>query len=226
MSDNRLLKKGRFIGLLSIFILAALIAVQILASFHFHVVSTDPNIKKFSNAVPFFKINFNRTLSTSNVKVTSSPSIISSYSVSGKTLDLSLLPLSVGKTYAITLQSIADSRNQTITNQVFSFVAQAINPSGLPTDQRQAILRNQESYPAVQSNPIFKYLPYQTLSYSLTGQINGPEVIVNAKLYIDEAEVSNEMEAVAQTKQEVISYIQSIGLNPSNYNIVYTVVTP
>lgn len=116
------------------------LAYQLFLSFHFHVVSTNPNTKQVGSISPFFRVNFNKTLSNDNLSVTSNPDAISSYKVSGKTLDIDLAnPLTVDKTYTITIESISAKDGSRITNKSFTFKAQDIDFEDLPQDQQDAI---------------------------------------------------------------------------------------
>ncbi len=114
----------------------------------FHVVSTNPNINDMATVTPFFKINFNKQLSKSGVSISSSPSIISSYAISGKQLILNLdTPTITNTHYTITVHSIHDQQNVYLHNLVFPFTPTYIAYSELPTDQRNALLKEQLNSP-------------------------------------------------------------------------------
>lgn len=74
-------------------------------------------------------------------------------------------------------------------------------------------------------DPIFKYIPHSTLDYSLTGASNGGQALLTAQLFLTAVDQSNPDVATAQYKQEVLDYINSVGLDPSKYTITYTTVS-
>lgn len=218
-------------------ILSVLIVVfllyQAVRSQQFHVVNTNPSISNVATASPFFKVNFNKTLSKNDVSVVSSYSIISSYEVQGKTLIINLnTPLTTKRTYYIKINSISDTNRHKISSKAFVFVPKDVPSKDLPADQGQAILRKQGNYypssPA--SDPIIAHLPYSTLDFSLsfqyaTGSGNNSGLVLQAQLLIAPGVVGAEATTAAdQYKQEVIDYIKSLDLDPTKYNIQYQVV--
>jgi len=75
---------------------------------------------------------------------------------------------------------------------------------------------------------MLSHLPYRTTDFSLTadfvsGQNNQPKLTIDAKILLSQADMSSQDQAVALYKQEVLNYINSLGLNPSNYTINYSV---
>ena len=194
----------------------------------FHVVSTNPPVNAVSSVAPFFKINFNKTLIASSVKISSYPNVIGSYTVDGKTIDVSLLSLNLAVPYRINVVYAESTNHAVIKNQVFYFVTKDISANDLPKDQQQAILKNQQVYPTVESDPIIKDLPHATLNYTLTAHIikevnNQSKLVLEAQIQLSQADNGNQAAAVANYKQQIISYIQSLGLDPNNYTIDYTV---
>jgi len=196
----------------------------------FHIVSTDPPVSRVSNSIPFFNINFNKPLVSKSLKITSSPDIISSYNVSGKAIDISLKPLTVNQAYTITINSLAATDNETIQNKSLRFVAQYISPQDLPNDQKQAILHNQENYSSPADNPIVGHLPHSTLNFILSAQVttgtnSKPSLVLQAQILLAPGVTGATAAAdINQYKQDVLSYIQSLGLNPAQYNIQYQIV--
>jgi hypothetical protein len=73
------------------------------------------------------------------------------------------------------------------------------------------------------TDPIVQYLPHSTLDYNLTIE-SSDKKILNAQLFLSGADQSNASAATALYKQEVVDYITSVGLNPADYTINYTVV--
>lgn len=77
--------------------------------------------------------------------------------------------------------------------------------------------------PSVKTDPMFDYLPHSTLDYTLTATVDSSnKTILNAQLFLTEADQADPSAALAQYKQEVVEYIQSVGLNPNSYTINYT----
>jgi hypothetical protein len=211
-------------------VLVVWIAFRTVTAFTFHVVSTNPKTNQVSNAVPFFDINFNKTLLSTSVFLTSSPNIISTYTVTGKAIDISLKPLTVNTRYTITVKSVSSTNHNVLSNKVISFTTKSISPSDLPEDQQQAILRKQADYSTPADNPITAYLPYSTLDFILnpfvTTDASGKSALILQAQILLGPGVSGAAAATetAQYEQEVVDYIRSLGFNPSNYTIQYQVV--
>jgi hypothetical protein len=76
-------------------------------------------------------------------------------------------------------------------------------------------------------DPLLTALPYNTLSYNLTGgfQIvnNKPIYVVNALVLLNQAESGDPSAAAAGYEQQIQSYIQSTGVSSSDYTINYQV---
>lgn len=111
---------------------------------HFRVVSTNPGQDSVAAVSPFFKISFNKQLAAKNLSVSSSYSVVTSYSVHGKTLTAELnSPMTAGYKYIITINSISDTGGDTIKNKVFVFTPKDVAWQNLPQDQQQALLQAQ-----------------------------------------------------------------------------------
>lgn len=120
----------------------------------FSMTGTSPSGYGITTQVTTLAVNFNRQLSSVKPSVTSNPSIISSTSVSGKTLTISFTPdkLTKNTRYSITIASISDTTGQRLTNQKLVFTPAFQPPTftgesglydkGLSTDQVQSL----ESY--------------------------------------------------------------------------------
>ncbi|HET8991639.1 MAG TPA: hypothetical protein VFN31_01225 [Candidatus Saccharimonadales bacterium] len=200
-------------------------------STNLNVVSTDPSLDNFSNAVPFLDVNFNKTLIPKSVSISSRQNIISSYKVSGKTIYIDLNLLFLNRTYTITINHAESNDKKTISNKDLTFTTVYINPSDLPANQQKAILNHQDNYSSPLNDPLVAHLPYQTLNYILSSQIeNGkdgkPTLAINANILLNQSQMADEASSITQIKQEINDYISSFGLNPANYNIQYTVTTP
>lgn len=218
--------KLKIASLFIIIVLFALLGFEVIRLSGFHVVRTNPSVNRVANVTPFFDIYFNKPIIKSSVSLTSSPHIISGYSVKGDVLDVSLSALTINKLYSLTLKSVVATNHQRMRNVVFHFTAKYINPGSLPKSEQQAIFKGQENYSSPANNPIVPHLPHQTLNYSLSAEINKglngkPTLTLQAELLLSQADLSNEPAAIAKDKQMVFDYIRSLGLNPGNYTINY-----
>lgn len=198
----------------------------------FHVTTTNPRTSSVSDVSPFLKVNFSKSLAKS-VLVSSTPSVIRSQSVSGKTLTLNLIPLTVGQDYTVTIGSISSQSGDTLHNIVLHFTARDISFDSLPEDQQKAILANQDSLPKVVDDPVFKYVPHTTLDYSLKALVrngvkgNPSGLYLQADIYLSQADMAgNVSDTITKYEQEVVDYIKSTGLNPDKYHFEYNVVSP
>jgi hypothetical protein len=193
----------------------------------FHVVSTNPSTSSVSYITPFFIINYNKSIAAS-VSISSSPNLVRNYTVSGETIIINLNSMRVGVSYFIDIKSVTDINRGVIKNKIFKFTAQNISYDNLPKDQQQIIVNNQDRYPSPINNPITAHLPYTTAGYSLSSDIvSGPngmaELVLNATITLSQVDMTDETAAIAGYKQDIVNYIESLGLNPANYTINYTI---
>jgi hypothetical protein len=223
-----------------IFITCGIIVILLLGftvwhTLTFHVISTEPSTGKVSTVAPFFKVNFSQELSSDDVQITSSPSIlIGKTTISGKvlTIPFKTTPLTSGKTYSITIASITSTRGDKIKNVTFTFKPTYIPSSELPKDQQQALLKLQGGGQPAPTNPITKDLPYETTNFMLstvvgaTADNKAEKFPLLAIITPSEADMGDESTAVAQYEQAVAAYITSLGFNPSSYNITYRIQNP
>jgi hypothetical protein len=139
---NTLLLKR--LGLLLVLLMLLVAGYQIYLGVHFRIVSTSPKICDMYIYSPFLKVNFNRQLTAKSLSVSSKPTIIKSYSVSGKVLTINLnYPLNSSGSYAITLNSVSDTKGKTIGAKTFTFKPKYVPYSALSTDQQKTMLQNQ-----------------------------------------------------------------------------------
>lgn len=148
-SENR--NYSKLAKTLLYFIVALVIlfaAYQFYLSRHFRVVNTNPKTNNIAAVSPFLKVNFNRQLSSRKLSVTSSYSVIKSYRIQGKSLIVSLKsPMTASYSYSITIDSITDTKNEKITNKIFSFSPKNIAYQKLSKDQQAALLQAQANRP-------------------------------------------------------------------------------
>jgi hypothetical protein len=201
---------------------------QHVSSEQFKVVSTTPATSNVADVSPSFSVTYTKPLSKNNLSVTSSPSIITSYGIKGSTLDIDLAePLTNGKRYTITVTSITDTTGKKLLNQQFTFKPKYVASQNLPSDQQQALLKDQQTYTNAEAkeNPIVSHLPYSTLDFSLTPTYQGSQLILQAQILLAPGVTGSQAAAdTAQYEQQVTQYIQSLGLNPANYTIQYQIV--
>jgi hypothetical protein len=196
----------------------------------FHVVSVNPSLSKISVLTPSIDVNFNDPI-TSNVVATGDSFINSVQKISSKTVQIGFAtPLKLNQKYSINLGTLTSTNHQKINNLVLVFKAGYINFNNLSKAQQQQILSKTDTLPPSLNDPIVSHLPYGTLDFNLTASptySNGKtSLVLNAQLLIPYGYLSDptaEQALVNQYKQEVVQYITSLGLNPNNYNIQYTI---
>lgn len=128
---------------------------EIYDSLRFHIISTTPSTSKVATITPFIKVNFNHSLSSTGLDVSSSPAIVNHSSVSGKVLTLGLSsPMDANKKYTITIGSISDTRGKTLKDKVIVFSPRYVAYSNL-SDEQQKTLLQQQSTAAANQPPAF-----------------------------------------------------------------------
>ena len=215
-------------------LLLAWIGLALWQQLTFHVVTTSPSTSSVSTIAPYFKITFNQSVVQSSLQLHITPDgFTGTPSVKDNVVTIPLnTPLDSSKTYTITIATVRSTKGKILTNRTFTFKPTYIASSDLPADQRQAVLQQENiGGTANTKDPILGVLPYQTTDFMLdqdtTPQKNPPkDLALIATLILSRSEMANEGAAVAQHKQEVLSYITSLGLDPSAYTITYVVQTP
>jgi hypothetical protein len=135
----------------------------------FSIVSTNPSTANIATVTPFFDIVFNKSLSKNGISLDATNSLIVSYSVSGKILNLNLHePMNINQTYQITIKNISDTSGDHITNKVFLFSPKYTSAQDLPEDQQQALLKQQSVAPTSSVDNIYFAGVDSLLSYGLT----------------------------------------------------------
>jgi hypothetical protein len=89
----------------------------------FNIVGTTPKLKNMTTKARSLAVNFSQPISAKGLSITSSPSIVTSSNISGKTLTLRLAAdtLLNTKTYVITIKSVSDTSGTQLLNQKLSF---------------------------------------------------------------------------------------------------------
>jgi hypothetical protein len=229
MQSNKFKLSPKTVVVVSIAIILLVVIIGVRQATGFHMVSTSPKLSAMPDIAPYIDVTFNRPLSAAGLTISSNPSITGAGTVSGDTLQITInKTLSTGENYTITINSIHDAKGQTLKNVALNITPINATFTSLSTNQQQAILKNQTTYAQTYNNdPILTHLPYQTLEFSLSGSYDSnAQLILYAQLYLSQSDTADESTAVNTYKQDVISYIQSLGFNSANYTIQYTVVSP
>lgn len=190
------------------------------SALRFHIVSTNPATSNMTTVSSLFTVNFNKPLSN-NLEVTSNPSIIESYRVSGKAVNFTLSIPFNAKPYTITFRHISDTAGDTILNKTLSFTPTLVDSQSLPKQQQQALLKQQTDYNnTIESNKLLQLLPF-------TGP--GFEYSVSYTVQYKNQKDIPVIEITAPTKQAQqagLAWVESQGGNPSKLNIQYITAQP
>lgn len=208
---------------LQLFLLVFLVAFAAIGwfiynSLTFRITGTNPSTSSVATITPFFNINFNKKLDSKKITLSSSPDIISSYSVKGNSLDILLTtPMSSSQVYTINLGQIYSAGGKKILGKSFRFQPTYMTESQLPKDQQQAILSSQQEYNnVIKNNGLLKFLPFVggglsfKVDYRITYEVNQPYITITIT------------SPSTTGRQEALAWIRSLGYNPSKYNIQYT----
>lgn len=191
---------------------------------NFSIVSTNPVTANVPSQSPYFEITFNRPLVSTSAEVASNPNIISGApSINGKTLDITLNNvMSPNKTYTITIVHLSAQNGLVMSNKSVSFVAKNVTWNNLPQGMQQKLLDRQRAGETFKVNPVFNYIPYNTLDYQITGTITDNKVALQIQLLIPPSDTGSAATAkAAQDQQEALAYLQSKGFNSSEFTITY-----
>jgi hypothetical protein len=153
---NDVVFKRRLKQLFAILLVLALIIIcwAIYNSRTFHIVSTSPSRNNVATVSPYFKINFNKRLSTKNINISENPQL-GSYVINGKTITINIdNVMNQNKTYTITIGYISDTSGQVIKNSTISFTPVYQPPNDLSQSQTNTMLKNQDKA-AVNQPPTF-----------------------------------------------------------------------
>src|ERR1700722_17293767 len=99
MRFNGLYKYRKPIIIAAVVVIFLFCVFQVYSTLTFHETSTDPGVNNVATLSPFFKINFNKSLSSKNIKISYKGGAGDTYKVQGKTLTIYLnYPLSANTT--------------------------------------------------------------------------------------------------------------------------------
>ena len=201
--------------------------------FLFHVTSISPDPKAASYLSPRLIVNFNKEISTDNLKVTAQDISVTA-SVDKKRVVI-MLPevLEADKTYKITLSSVDSKSGDQLRDYVIDF-ATVLNRESLTDEDYKIILDRQEAGKSeIINDPIFKYLPYSTLDYEMEGVIKNADtefekITIQIELQLSAADVRIDRNAaIERYKAEAMSYLDSLAdIQLENYNVEVTVIEP
>lgn len=199
-----------------VFLLFVVLAFWINNALTFRLVSTDPVMGSFPVSASFIKLKFNKSLSGS-IKTVGTEGLISSQTVAGSTLTVLInYPLDLGKTYQIKISDIVSTSGQKIKDQVFVFVPKALPDSSLSSDQKQALVNNQQQYNTLMNDPVISLLPFKAGGgeFSVSYALNYSNRSVKATIVIT---------APTQAGQDAgLNWLKQVGADVSKYQITYS----
>lgn len=213
-------------------IVCAVVARTIYLNIVFRASSTYPNTRNFPTSAPYIDINVNHTLAKQDITktISSQPNVVESIEqIGNKTIRLKLAALEDGTHYKLAIDNIRDTGGKVIRNVTLTIKAKYIPFDRLSKELQRAISDDQDQEQQT-SDPILSHLPYGGLNYRLTAEVdtsNNGKVVINAQIILSASDVrTNKQAAIKLYKRQIQGYIKSLGLNPANYSIRYTIVEP
>lgn len=201
--------------------------------FFFHITSISPNPDKVSYLSPRLVVDFNKELVNNTVQVSSKDITVNS-TVQGKQLIINLPDnLKGDQTYTITVDSISSKNGDTIKNHSI-LLKTVLNSDSLTDADKKIILDKQQAAKSpIINDPIFSYLPYSTLDYSIDGALtNGDNIdkAITLTITITLSAADAKIDSAAATEQyhqEALSYLNSLkGVDINKYNVFVDVINP
>lgn len=204
--------------------------------FTFYLKGTSPNTASVSSSSPYVKLNFNKQLKndgyTLDLKM-DDQDIFVDHKVEGKTFKVYLpTNMEVGQAYVLTLSNISATDGKTL-SATLEFTTKDIPVDELDKEQQDELLRLQSDLRTNEVNdPILQELPHGTLNYNLSAFISGGEgtdvpgdrLTLQAQIMLSSVDIkSGQDAAVARAQSDIAAWITSLGLDPANYQIEYTV---
>jgi hypothetical protein len=207
----------KYFLLLIVLVFVLIFGNMIYKNFKFRITGTNPAVSKVSVASPFFKVDFNKSLSSS-IGVSSNPNIIKAYKVQGKEINITLtIPLNSSQTYAISIKNIYDTSGQHIADQRFVFTPRSVGTTPLSQDQSQALLNQQVQYSqSVENNALLQLLPFvgPNFEYRVDYGSQGAQTVIEITA------------ANANAQQDAVAWIKNQGFDPSTLDIQYITGQP
>lgn len=208
--------------------------------FTFYLKNTSPKTSAVSVNSPYLKLNFNKHLEKEGNELTldnanGQPHHINLV-VDNKTLTVYLpSDLVEGNEYILKINHVAATEGKTYSGEL-RFTPQDIPYEKLDKAQQEEILRLQDERSESDANdPIMNHLPHSTLNYNLSlyvsdglgSDVPAERIVLNAEILLTAADVRIDREgAIEQAKQDINSYITSLGLDPASYQIEYSITEP
>lgn len=195
------------------------------------VKSTPSRSGTVSTSTNGFELFFNKDLDGSadySKSITDPGHLVGRIRLDKRSIIIETGPILQDKKYSFSLHDIHDAKGDVIKEIKFDFTAKYLPDSKISDEQKSLIAKLSRQY--LQDYPLLAHLPYSTLDYSLEAVFNQDEnqrlgqPEIQAKLFLSHADMSEPRAATARYKQEVIDYITSLGLNPSDYKINYLVI--
>jgi len=181
--------------------------------------------------MPYIDVTFSKKI-TGQPNITLSPNVLKSYEIKDKSIRLKLKQMSANTSYTITLNNIHAS-NGKILNKRLSFKAKNIAFEKLPKDVQQAIIASQDPNDAklLTNDPLVSHLPYgnigYNISYVITTKQSKQALVITISVILAGADYKQSSAALQATidsrEQAALNYIRSLGLDPSKYDIQYSV---
>ena len=230
MAYNQFKNNRKLIMIVGIALVVMLIGLLVYRSMQFRITGTNPSMRKITYITSFIEVGTNHKLASDGLSVLGSNNIIRSFEVKDKKIIIGLQNMKKDTDYSITLTGIKAENGKIIPLKTLDFRAQDSGGS-MPKDQEKyAQEKQQEDKPKSITDPILSHLPHSTLSYHLSA-LSGDKLILQARLTPSKADLNSDKTAVLPsvvdaTKKEIDTYIRSLKLDPANYTIEYTVITP
>lgn len=199
--------------------------------FTLYIWSTNPNLSSVSYQTPFIELHFNKSIAEKSLKLDDPSSIIDSSKTkfSNKSVrfytKVEEFEVDERESFRISLTS---TDGYSLSNKEVSFIIKDISFDQLPEDQQKVIKELENQKPDYYVDPIFNYIPYSTLEYSIqpnfietadSKDTQQNALALDVTVYIPEAERSNETEKIKLYLSQAKKYISSKGLNPDDYLI-------
>jgi hypothetical protein len=194
-----------------------------------HVRSVDPDPNRMSYLTRTVRIDFNRTLvSVESVELSGALT----YILDDNTLVVNLPAekLTPGNTYDIIIINAKSDLGQTIGRQAISLSPRTGDTLLSEEDRDKNLAGQQEVKNASVNDPVFNYLPYETLDYSIVGVVSNANnefetVSIEITVYISSADSADRAGTIARYEAAARAYLSSLsGVSISDYPITIKVV--
>jgi hypothetical protein len=131
---------------------------------------------------------------------------------------------SIKQSYMISYEWSSDSKNSNLSG--YSAIATCLASADFIYGEFGCVdsFANSKSY--TERDPILKYLPYSTFNLSVTANVISNDRVdlnVNIILYSSDTRDGQRDISIAKYKTEIVEWIRSLGLNPDDYLIIYSI---